>query len=546
VATLGRLWPGLALAVIFTITLAVRLTMTRDLAAPAWVDSVHHAAITRLIQEQGAYPNQYSPYIDIAAVQYHPGFHAGLAFFQWLSGQPLSAAMLLYGQVLNALSVLAVYLLTTTLLRPWPLAELPLPLPPRTHIAGLLAALVVGVATPMPAYYVSWGRFTQLAGLIILPTGLALLRQLVVTGLPPRRRENIVHCLAAGLACAGLFLVHYRIAAFLGLLALTDLLSQLRFERAALGPLLRQVLTGYGVSALWASALAAPWLGPALVQAIGPAAQGFIATAPFSDFSWRYLNAAAGQPVLVLAGVGLIWGIVRRPRLALSLLLWVVLLFLLANLGAMGLPGARLVNTHTVTIMLFMPCAVLAGFLLSEAAALLRTLTPARFHLALSAALLLVTTVLSGLAARNLLPILNNQTVLLWRADLPALAWAAEHLPPNTPVAINPFAWGYGLYSGSDGGAWLPALAGHPTLPPPVLYGLGERAARQRINALSDALLNQGHDADAVWRTLQEAGIRYVYLGARGGALSPQVLRNSSRFKVLYSADGVWIFETEP
>ncbi|MGB2909868.1 MAG: DUF1616 domain-containing protein, partial [Anaerolineales bacterium] len=44
----------LTLAVIFLFSLGVRFVMVRDLAAPAWVDSVHHAVITRLIIESGS------------------------------------------------------------------------------------------------------------------------------------------------------------------------------------------------------------------------------------------------------------------------------------------------------------------------------------------------------------------------------------------------------------------------------------------------------------------------------------------------------------
>jgi hypothetical protein len=114
------------------------VVMARDLSAPAWVDSIHHAAITRLILEKGGYPSTYAPYIDIDATEYHAGFHSVLASFQWLSGLDSPEAMLLLGQVLNALIVFAVYLLAVAL----------------THhrSAGLGAAAIAGLFTPMPAY----------------------------------------------------------------------------------------------------------------------------------------------------------------------------------------------------------------------------------------------------------------------------------------------------------------------------------------------------------------------------------------------------------
>jgi len=58
------IFPFYWLILIFFIYLDYSLIMVRDLAAPAWVDSVHHAVITRLIVEKGGLPFSYSPYID--------------------------------------------------------------------------------------------------------------------------------------------------------------------------------------------------------------------------------------------------------------------------------------------------------------------------------------------------------------------------------------------------------------------------------------------------------------------------------------------------
>ena len=129
--------------------------MVRDYATPTWVDSVHHGLITRLILEQGGFPASYAPYLDIQITEYHPGFHSVLASFIWLSGLSIDQAMLILGQVLNALAIFASYLFTVSLLS--------------DRRAGLLAAAITGLFTPMPAYYTSWGRYTHLAGMLILP-----------------------------------------------------------------------------------------------------------------------------------------------------------------------------------------------------------------------------------------------------------------------------------------------------------------------------------------------------------------------------------------
>ena len=79
----------LLLVLIFLVSLVVRLIMVRDLATPAWVDSVHHALITRLILTNGAYPSTYLPYLDISPTVYHPGFHSIAASFVWLTNLDL-------------------------------------------------------------------------------------------------------------------------------------------------------------------------------------------------------------------------------------------------------------------------------------------------------------------------------------------------------------------------------------------------------------------------------------------------------------------------
>lgn len=50
------------LLLIFILALCIRLLMSRNLVAPAWVDSVHHGLITQLILENGAYPTSYLPF----------------------------------------------------------------------------------------------------------------------------------------------------------------------------------------------------------------------------------------------------------------------------------------------------------------------------------------------------------------------------------------------------------------------------------------------------------------------------------------------------
>ena len=142
------------------------------------------------------------------------------------------------------------------------------------------------------------------------------------------------------------------------------------------------------------------------------------------------------------------------------------------------------------------------------------------------------------------MPILNPITLLFRAADEPAIEWVAENLPEDESVLINPFHWGYGLYAGQDGGYWITPLAGRVTLPPPVLYGMAN--APEQMSSIIDItsrVLDMSGDPQALNALLQEEGIRYIFIGARGGALSPQKLRHSAFFRLLYARDGAWVFE---
>ena len=539
--------PGLfelGLLAIFIATLVVRLIMVRDLAAPAWVDSVHHSLITRLILEHGGYPDNYLPYLDISGARYHPGFHSLLASFQWLTGTEILQAMLIFGQVLNALSVFAVYLLAKALTG--------------DRLASLIAALIAGFFTPMPAYYASWGRYTQLAGLLIMPAAFILVRSAATAWV--RHNYTWKTFLPAILACAGLFLVHYRVIAFMACLLLADFTIRL-FEKAlkvnkpfrasgwlreATSDPIREVVAVV-IVAVASLVILLPWLLPTLASLIMPMVRSWQgADVPFfAYFAWPFLTTAWGKYSLYLAGLGMIWSLIKKPSLALTLALWTVLLFTLANSAALGWFPV-FINSVSVEIALFMPIATLGGYFASQVIGLCRRWVPVRYARLYAVILIATGFVVAYLAARQLLPVLNPVTFLFRQADRPALVWIEEHVPKDETILINPFNWGYGLYAGNDGGFWITPLTGIKTLPPPVLYGMDTDQQRIRsITQLSQQVINNSQDASTLHTLLMEKGICYVYIGARGGVLSASALKNSPLFALLYQGEGAWVFQVK-
>lgn len=134
--------------------------------------------------------------------------------------------------------------------------------------------------------------------------------------------------------------------------------------------------------------------------------------------------------------------------------------------------------------------------------------------------------------------------MLFREADYPAILWIKENIPESETILVNPFLWGYGVYAGQDGGAWITPIAGRKTMPPPVLYLVDKQIdTGLEIIDTTRHILDIQKNSASLHAYIKEKGIRYVYLGARGGAFSPHDLNESPLFELLFNQDGAWLFE---
>lgn len=520
---------AILLVLIFLISLVVRLVMIRDLATPAWVDAVHHALITRLILINGAFPSSYLPYLDISPSSYHPGFHSIAASFVWLTNLDLPHSLLILGQVLNALSIFSVYLVTKTITR--------------NSTAGIFAAIITGFLSPMPAYYTSWSRYTELTGLLLLPVVLALF-QIWLDGDVEKKSGWILGLSAV--TAAGLFMIHYRVLAFLACLVFAYVIYRITFGRGHNRVKITRIVLFIIVMAIASIVLVIPWFIPTLQSTLIPRLNtpDTGPSGPFQDFSWPYLTAALGKQALVLAGLGLLWSVIKQRSIAFILTLWLLILFLLANLDVFKLPGSGLITNLSVEIFLFIPISILGGYFLSQLLITWKELIPYRFIILFNILLFIIFGSIPYIGSKQLVAILNPITILSRQPDLSAMEWVSEHIPENQTIVINPFAWGYGLYAGNDGGYWIEPLTGRLTLPPPVLYGLTTSASE--ISQLSQDIISASNNPAALRDLLISRDLHYIFIGARGGFIPPQKLASSGLFELLYHQDGVWILSVKP
>jgi len=515
--------------------------------------------ISHLIAERGMIPATYEPYIPVRSTIYHFGFHADTAFYQWLSGLSSERAVLIFGQVLNALCAVSAYLAAARLLR--------------SRLAGLSAFIVVGFISTMPAYYVSWGRYTQLTGLIILPgVMVALVDGLESSG---NRWRWIAYNSILG---AGLLLTHYRVVIIAACFALLWIVISLWRKRKEF-PALREMGIRLGIILAGALLLTAPWVYGFVRDFIIPF--GTLLTHPQNSgkptaIPWQLLHSGHDRLLIALAVAGALWGTLRRNRFVVSLILWVGLVILVANSNLPGLPSTWLITNTSVMIALFLPVSILIGYLVAELARLLGNLLVSAWRLARGvpldlswrnllrslhrlitadlmppgtvrttyrASFVILALVLALWGGWETLDIINPITVLATLEDLRAMDWIRANTPPDALFLINTRGWQYNMQMGTDGGWWIPLLTGRRTTLPPVLYTLAGSSYSEEVNHIAEMVAKAASlDEPPVRELLERIGVTHVYIGARGGHLTPQMLLKSDDFRPVYCSGEVWIF----
>ncbi|MBC8512459.1 MAG: hypothetical protein H8D32_05715, partial [Dehalococcoidia bacterium] len=520
---------------IFLVSLLVRFLHIRNLVVPAWIDSVHHTLITQLIVAKGGVPQSYEPLLPIGEFIYHFGFHSLVAAFHWLTGLEITRAILVVGQVINGLMVLSAYLLVKCLTG--------------RRLAGLFGALIVGLVSFMPAYYVSWGRYTQLAGLAVLPTAIAFTMrsvgaktaisnlQLPTSNLQPLT-SNLQLPIAA-VSVAGLVLIHYRVLIFYACFVLAYLLYQTFAHRGEPSVFLRY-WGRVALVCLSAALLTLPWLVN-LARALLPlvALPSRMQGAPsYNVVPYDLIMIGRNRELIVLSIGGLLWGLYKRERAVILTALWVATAIVITNPTILGFPSTWLVNNASLAISLFVPLAILGGYFLASIQSPISNIQ-----------WLILTIVIALVAlwgAWQMLPIINPGTVLATRDDMAAMDWIRRHLPSDARFLINVRHWQGGTYVGTDGGYWIPLLTGRDTILPPAIYIYGSTEYVKGINDLAEEIgAIESFDEESTRQLLDDNGVTHVYIGARGGSITPQMLMGSPYYRPVYSNGAVWIFQLQ-
>jgi hypothetical protein len=522
----------LALAVV-----GLRLWTIRGLTIPLWADSYQHTMIAQLIVDNGGLFDSWLPYASLKSFTYHYGFHTAVAFFHWLTGVEMPRSVLMVGQLLNALAAFAIYPLAVRLTG--------------NRWVGLVAVLTAAVLSPMPGFYVNWGRYTQLAGQVILPVALWLTWEMLVHPSLSWQRLSL-----AAVAVAGLALTHYRVILFyvaiLGAWWLIFFVFSKDRRQYGLASLGRLALMG-GLALLAIS----PWLMHLISSRLVRQQASLAARGQQNDFIRneynRFLDIRDFMPTPMLGaiGVGLVFSLVRKRTLAFFILLWVGFLFLLANPYLLKLPGTGVVNNFAVYISLYIPAAIMIGYGAVSVAQYgqryWRGLPWAFGLLVLGGSLWTARIQANMVQAENFM--------LVTPTDERAMAWIRTNTPPDARFLINGY-FGYGGSSllGADAGWWIPLLAGRENTIPPLTY-VSETPISPGYPRQVHALMAQVQATDLSTPEgldlLVHNGVTHIYIGQREGRvgnpgaslISAETLLAAPYYEPVYHEDRVWIFE---
>ncbi|MEZ4707890.1 MAG: hypothetical protein R3A44_11820 [Caldilineaceae bacterium] len=468
-----------------------------ELALPAWVDSVHHALLVRILLEQGWLPTTWGPYLPETPFYYHFGFHVTAAIWAWATGQSgadLGRAVLMVGQFWQVALALAIYILGHTM---W-----------HSRAKALAVMLLVGFVSTMPAYYATWGRYTLLAGLTLM----ILAMSAALAG-----RKILLALLIVGTAVTH----HYA----LFLLAIYLLIVWLVI------PVRRHAVVAGGLLGLL---LAAPWLwrvltwgrhyalAPSLLPGGNAGSNGATANTVIEMLGPLHNYALIGIGIIGMVGLATC---IFQDSDAENERLWPLLGLAFALIGLMGPWSIGPFRPDHAAIVFFLPII----FFATEAIWQLQR--PLWIGLAVGLC------ILCGLVSTR--TIIRPDSVLATETDVAAMHWIDEHIPTDAAFLIDVQPW-LGLWRGADGGWWIMPLTGRRTALPPAAYGWGAPDAVYTINQRAQLIQNVEQDRSAAYcqrltGLMQQLDVAYYYTHSE----RPLACGN---LQALYQADGLYIY----
>jgi hypothetical protein len=562
------IFADISVVIIIGLIIISRFWVIRFLDVPLFGDSYQHTMISQLIIDHGGLFSSWQPYADLVTFTYHFGFHSSVAVFHWISGASVEKSVLWTGQLINILAILALYPLAYKITN--------------NKWAGVIAMLIGGLLSPMPMYYVNWGRYTQLAGQAVLPAVIWSAWSILerpypeLSNIPFIKKLTSWHSLSLDfgamsivwLSLGGLALTHYRII----------IIAILFFPAYEIFHYSRKELIAWIGRIAWiglgAVILFLPWFIHVFSGKIIKLFTALITNLPVKVSSSTQVINSIGSistylpiSIWLLFLICVVWGFWKRNKGITVFTIWWFLIIIATNLNLIGLPGSGVITNFAIFIAFYIPASVVIGSSL--------TLMLQNFHrsdiennpphksstrIIFTNVILMIIVCLFGIwGLSNRLKDLNlSSFALITRPDMRAMTWIREKLPEDANFLVNSFfAFNDSVVVGSDGGWWIPLLAERKTSLPPLTYGFEEgvgSATTETANSLFREIQTKGISNPEIISLLLQKGIKYLYLGQRQGSinyegpqiLDPKIINSLPNFKEIYHQDRVWIFEVIP
>ena len=530
----------------------VRLVAIRELVVPMWSDSVHHTLIAQLLVDNQGLFDSWAPYAELQSLTYHFGFHANVAFMHWLTQLPVHICVLLVGQIMSMWSVVSVYTLTRY--------------STGSRTAGLWAVFFTGLINIDPAFYVNWGRYTQLTGHIVLLTFLCL--ALMIFSQPQWNWRGVA---LTAVILASQILTHYIVmlwALICGGVLILVVLARYAQPQRAVRLLIKSIVLGSS-----ALILALPWLLNVLQSRIVALATGYatgrVGAAAINEATalGPLIPQHIQAPIMALIPVGLFIALIYRRWYVILCFVWAIVLYLSIIADYFGVPLRGIITGFAVAIGLynfFIPVAAYAmGVIQEQAFGLFQRFQLRRVwvdrigRMGVAAAVAGLLVGGTWWASSWQAFIHDPTTQLITQADLQAMQWIEDHTAQDAMFLVSTFF----LYSdksvlSDDGGAWIPYFTQRRITVPPLVYGneIGP-LPQYPLVVLKFANTLRAHPLPhpTSIEYLRNHGVDYIYVGALHRQTSQHVLHDYAAmrtrpdiFPVVYEQDGVVIFGLEP
>jgi len=523
----------------FGMTLFTRFWVIRGLPYPAWSDSLHHTLLTQLTAVQGKLPSSMEPFFPVALGDYHLGLYSITAIVEWLAQVPAHTALLWTAQALNGLCGIGVYLVLDRKVG---------------RIGALVGAAVVGLLSHQPAFYMNWGRFTQISGQTILLVAWLVTWEAIVLWKrwrQGRRPELIWHTLFAALLSGAVFLLHFRVALFC--LPLLVMVALWEWWQARQDKSIDLLILGTFTVGLLALVVIAPVAWDAVRSfiarqsnptSLSPSAEHAILEQYFG-FDWEAVPILAARTWLLAATVlAAAFGLLRRSRLVLIAVLWGITLYLIGDAYRLGAPLLAVTNLGAVLIMLYLPIGLITGGATEE----LLSLFGGRRH---EAAVCVVAALLfaAGFVASHVrVTEIEPHRHFIKQEDVTAMTWIKDNTEIDATFAVNTYFWLGSHPHGTDAGYWIPYFTGRRMTAAVMLLSLATQEYQSDVNEMSRAAERLTLDNSAL-DELQELGVEYIYIGANGDFSGPSLnaaqLSQSGKAALVYQTPHVSIFRIE-